>query len=126
MVEGRPRRPNLATLLVLAADTGARWGEAVRCGGGTSTNRPARSGSKRRIGGDQPRLQRDTKTHQRRAVTLSSFALDWILDAGIPLRSVPGQWGTGTRRRPRTSHWIQESDSRAASAVDDRIWGVGG
>jgi len=61
-------------------------------------------------------------------VTLSSFALDWILDAGIPLRSASGRVG---HRNPSTTtniyaHWIQESDSRAASAVDDRIWGVGG
>ena len=61
-------------------------------------------------------------------MTLSSFALDWILDAGIPLRSASSRVG---HRNPSTTtniyaHWIQESDSRAASAVDDRIWGVGG
>ena len=170
----------------------------ARCGGGTSTNRPARSGSKRRIGETSHVYERDTKTHQRRAVTLSSFALDWLLDhrdrhakacalcgielsddayvlapepgglkplhpssatrafsrlrdrmdlptgihlhglrhlqvtqlldAGVPLRSVSGRVG---HRNPSTTtniyaHWIQESDSRAASAVDDRIWGVGG
>lgn len=51
-----------------------------------------------------------------------------LLDAGIPLRSVSGRVG---HSNPSTTtniyaHWTQESDSCAASAVDDRIWGVGG
>ena len=52
----------------------------ARCGGGTSTNRPARSGSKRRIGETSHVYEKDTKTRERRTVTLSSFALDWILE----------------------------------------------
>jgi len=138
--------------------------------------------------------EKDTKTHQHRTVTLSSFALDWLLDhrdrhakacalcgielsddayvlapepgglkplhpssatrafsrlrdrldlpawvhlhglrhlqvtqlldAGVPLRSVSGRVG---HRNPSTTtniyaHWIQESDSRSAQAVEDRIW----
>ena len=47
-----------------------------------------------------------------------------LLDAGVPLRSVSGRVG---HRNPSTTtniyvHWIQESDTRAADAVESRIW----
>jgi integrase len=50
-----------------------------------------------------------------------------LLDAGVPLRTVSGRVG---HRNPSTttniySHWIAESDERAAAVVSDRIWKAG-
>lgn len=50
-----------------------------------------------------------------------------LLDAGVPLRTVSGRVG---HRSPSTttniySHWIAESDERAAAVVSDRIWKAG-
>jgi integrase len=47
-----------------------------------------------------------------------------LLDAGVPIRTVSGRVG---HRNPSTttniySHWIPESDERAAAVVDARIW----
>lgn len=47
-----------------------------------------------------------------------------LLDAGVPLRTVSGRVG---HRDPSTttniySHWIAETDERAADVVADRIW----
>jgi integrase len=47
-----------------------------------------------------------------------------LLDAGVPVRTVSGRVG---HRNPSTttniySHWIPESDERAAAEVDARIW----
>lgn len=47
-----------------------------------------------------------------------------LLDAGVPLRTVSGRVG---HRNPSTttniySHWIAETDERAADVVADRIW----
>ena len=190
--------PTLATLLVLAADTGARRGELCALRWRHFDEEAATIRIEAAIGETRTIYEKDTKTHQHRTVTLSSFAFDWLiehrvrhakvrvlcggelsrdafilapepggleplhpssatrafsrlrdkmelppwvhlhglrhlqvtqlLDAGIPLRSVSGRVG---HSNPSTTtniyaHWIQESDSRAASAVDDRIWGVGG
>lgn len=48
-----------------------------------------------------------------------------LLDAGVPLRSVSGRVGhlNMTTTGNIYAHWIQESDSRSASVVDERIWG---
>ncbi len=72
--------PTLATLMVLAADTGARRGElcALRwrhVDGDAGTVRIEAA-----IGETNVVYEKDTKTHQHRTVTLSSFALDWLLD----------------------------------------------
>jgi integrase len=50
-----------------------------------------------------------------------------LLDAGVPLRTVSGRVG---HRNPSTttniySHWIAESDERAAAVVSDRTWKAG-
>jgi len=50
-----------------------------------------------------------------------------LFDAGVPLRTVSGRVG---HRNPSTttnicSHWIAESDERAAAVVSDRIWKAG-
>ncbi|HNH37460.1 MAG: site-specific integrase [Microthrixaceae bacterium] len=72
--------PTLAMLSVLAADTGARRGELcalrwrhVNVDAGTLRIEAA-------IGETNVVYEKDTKTHQHRTVTLSSFALDWLLD----------------------------------------------
>ena len=49
-----------------------------------------------------------------------------LLDAGVPVRTVSGRVG---HRNPSTttniySHWIPESDERAADVVSARIWGT--
>ena len=48
-----------------------------------------------------------------------------LLDAGIPLRSVSGRVGHLNMSTTGNiyAHWIQESDTRSASVVADRIWG---
>ena len=47
-----------------------------------------------------------------------------LLDAGVPLRSVSGRVGhlNMTTTGNIYAHWIQESDTRSAQVVEDRIW----
>lgn len=71
--------PTLATTMVLAADTGARRGElcALRW-----IKLDADAGTLRidaAIGETNKVYEKDTKTHQHRTVTLSPFALEWLL-----------------------------------------------
>lgn len=194
ILESAETNPNLATLIVLASDTGARRGElcALRWRDFDEASRTVRIDTA--IGETDAIYEKDTKNHQHRTVTLSAFASEWLiehrqrqrstcqaagtdlspdafvlaptsgglrplrpssatrafsrlrdrmelpswihlhglrhlqvtqlLDAGIPLRSVSGRVG---HRHPSTTaniyaHWIQESDRRAAQAVQDRIW----
>jgi len=192
--EANRTNPTLATLLVLAADTGARRGELCALRWRSLDEQAGTIRIDAAIGQAGVVYEKDTKTHQHRTVTLSSFALGWLLehrtrhakvcilcgtelspdafvlapepggmeplhpssatrafsrlrekmklppwvhlhglrhlqvtqllDAGIPLRSVSGRVG---HLNPSTTtniyaHWIQESDTRAAEAVEGRIW----
>jgi integrase len=72
--------PTLATLIVLAADTGARRGElcALRW-----RHLDEDSGTLRieaAIGETNVVYEKDTKTHQHRTVTVSAYALGWLLE----------------------------------------------
>lgn len=47
-----------------------------------------------------------------------------LLDAGVPVRTVSGRVGhlNSSTTTNIYSHWIPESDERAADVVADRIW----
>jgi integrase len=47
-----------------------------------------------------------------------------LLDAGVPVRTVSGRVGhlNSSTTTNIYSHWIPESDERAADVVSDRIW----
>jgi integrase len=72
--------PTLATLIVLAADTGARRGELCALRWRHLDEDAGTLRIEAAIGETKVVYEKDTKTHQHRTVTLSSFALDWLLD----------------------------------------------
>jgi integrase len=116
--------PTLATLIVLAADTGARRGELcalrwrhVDVEAGTLRIEAA-------IGETNVVYEKDTKTHQHRTCTACATSkVTQLLDAGVPLRSA----GRVGHRNPSTTtniyaHWVQESDETSADVIEGRIW----
>jgi integrase len=48
-----------------------------------------------------------------------------LLDAGVPLRTVSGRVGhlNSSTTSNIYSHWIAETDERAAAVIGERIWG---
>jgi integrase len=109
--------PTLATLIVLAADTGARRGElrALRW---------------RHVDEEASTLQIEAAIGDTNVPSwihlhgLRHLQVTQLLDAGVPLRSVSGRVG---HRNPSTTtniyaHWIQESDARSAEIVEGRMW----
>ena len=68
---------------------------------------------------DRAGLPKSVKLHGLRHTQVTQ-----LLDAGVPVRTVSGRVG---HRNPSTtnniySHWVAETDERAASVVQDRIW----
>ena len=72
--------PTLAMLIVLAADTGARRGELCALRWRHLDDEAGTVRIEAAIGETNVVYEKDTKTHQHRTVTLSSFAVDWLLD----------------------------------------------
>ena len=72
--------PSLATLIVLAADTGARRGELCALRWRHLDEEASTIRIEAAIGETNVVYEKDTKTHQHRTVTLSSFAVDYLLE----------------------------------------------
>ncbi len=81
MIDGAVKvNPTPATLIVLAAVTGARRGELCALRWRHLDVDSGMSRIKAAIGETNVVYEKDTKTHRHRTVTLSLFVLDWLLD----------------------------------------------
>jgi integrase len=79
------------------------------------------SNATRAFGRPRDRLELPTWVHLH---GLRHLQVTQLLDAGIPLRSVSGRVChlNMTTTGNIYAHWIQESDTRSAQLVEDRIW----
>ncbi|MCO5312097.1 MAG: site-specific integrase [Microthrixaceae bacterium] len=79
------------------------------------------SNATRAFGRLRDRLELPTWVHLH---GLRHLQVTQLLDAGIPLRSVSGRVGHLNMSTTGNiyAHWIQESDTRSAQVVEDRIW----
>ena len=127
----------LAACIALAADTGARRGELCAVRWSKVNFETSKVRFDRSIAEDGGVYEEDTKNHQHRVVSLSPQGLEvlrrhraamveraQLLDAGVPVRTVRGRVGhlNPSSTTNIYSHWISESDERAADVVSNRIW----
>ena len=114
--------PTLATLMVLAADTGARRGELCALRWRHLDEEAGTLRIEAAIGETNVVYEKDTKTHQHRTVTLSSFALGVAARAPRPPRQgVRAVRDRAQRRRLRVGARARRPE---AAAPIERVTGV--